>query len=113
MPAGAVNCENLRESLDFFWVLVSIGRVAETSPRTTRKKMQSGRDSILVKVALGCVFLAMMIIWQQYYFRAIDNVDGNGTTLWNWPAFVLIIFGMGALIVRLVRFARKHTQKSK
>ena len=113
MPANAVNCENLRELLDFFWILVSIGRVAATSLRTTRKKMQSSGDSILVKVALGCVFLAVMILWQQYYFRAIDNVDGNGTTLWNWPAFVLIIFGTGALIVRLVRFARKHAKKSK
>jgi hypothetical protein len=99
--------------LDFFSVLVSIGRVAATSLRTTRKKMQSGRDSILVKVAMACVFLAAAIIWQQYYFRAIDNVDGNGTTLWNWPAFVLIVFGIGALIVRLLRFARKHARKSK
>lgn len=76
-------------------------------------KMRDGRGNFLVKVAAGCVFLAVAIIWQQYYFRAVDEVDGNGTTLWNWPAFVLIAFGVVALIVRLFRFAKKQNTKPK
>jgi hypothetical protein len=75
--------------------------------------MPNGRNSFLVKVAVGCAFLAVAITWQQYYFRAVDAVDANGTTLWNWPAFVLIAFGVVALIVRLFRFVRKQTTKSK
>jgi hypothetical protein len=77
------------------------------------QKTPNTKNNLLVKVAVTCVFLAVAIIWQQYYFRAIDDVDGRGTTLWNWPAFVLIVFGIAALIVRIFRFtARRRDKKS-
>jgi len=77
------------------------------------QKTPDTKNGLLVKVTVACIFLAVMITWQQYYFRAIDNVDGNGTTLWNWPAFVLIVFGIAALTIRIFRFAaRRRSGKS-
>jgi hypothetical protein len=70
------------------------------------QKTRSVVNGLVVKFAIGCVLLGVMIAWQQYYFRAIDDVDGNGTTLWNWPAFLLIAFGIGALAFRIYRFAK-------
>ena len=71
------------------------------------------KSSLLMKLGVAFVFLGVMIVWQNYYFRAIDDVDGNGTTLWNWPAFVLIAFGIAALIFRIIRFvARRREKKS-
>ena len=71
------------------------------------------KSSLLMKLGLAFVFLGVMIVWQNYYFRAIDDVDGNGTTLWNLPAFVLIAFGIAALIFRVFRFvARRREKKS-
>ena len=75
--------------------------------------MQGGEKNLLVKIAVGCVFLAAAIAWQRYYFRAVDEVDANGPTLWNWPAYILIAFGVVALIARLIRFAKKPTMKAK
>ena len=70
------------------------------------------KNSLLMKLGVVCVFLGVMITWQNYYFRAVDDVDGNGTTLWNWPAFVLIGFGIAALIFRIFRFTTRHSKKS-
>ena len=72
----------------------------------------SPKSGLLMKLGVACVFLGVMIAWQNYYFLAIDDVDGNGTTLWNWPAFVLIAFGIAALIFRIFRFARRRGKKS-
>ena len=69
------------------------------------------KSSLLMKLGVACVFLGVMIAWQNYYFRAIDDVDGNGTTLWNWPAFVLVAFGIAALIFRIFRFAARRRDK--
>jgi hypothetical protein len=75
------------------------------------RKAPDPKNGLLVKVAVACVFVVVMILWQQYYFRAIDDVDGSGTTLWNWPAFLLIAFGIGALIFRIFRFAARRRNK--
>jgi hypothetical protein len=69
------------------------------------------KNGLMMKLGVACVFLGVMIAWQNYYFRAIDDVDGNGTTLWNWPAFVLIIFGIAALIFRIFRFTERRRNK--
>ena len=69
------------------------------------------KSSLLMKLGAAFVFLGVMIAWQNYYFRAVDDVDGNGTTLWNWPAFVLIAFGIAALIFRIFRFAARRRDK--
>jgi hypothetical protein len=64
----------------------------------------TSKGGLIVKAAVVCVFVVTVIIWQQYYFNALDDVDSNGTTLWNWPAIILVAFGVLALIARLLRF---------
>jgi hypothetical protein len=67
----------------------------------------TSKGGLIVKAAVLCVFVVTVIVWQQYYFKALDDVDSNGTTLWNWPAVILVVFGILALIVRLLRFSSR------
>jgi uncharacterized BrkB/YihY/UPF0761 family membrane protein len=67
----------------------------------------TSKGGLIVKAAVVCVFVVTVIVWQQYYFNALDDVDSNATTLWNWPAIVLVAFGVLALIARLLRFSSR------
>jgi uncharacterized BrkB/YihY/UPF0761 family membrane protein len=65
----------------------------------------------IVKFAVACVFLGVVIVWQQHYFQAIDDIDGNTTTLWNWPAAVLICFGVAAAVFGFFRVLARRKCK--
>lgn len=76
-----------------------------TNNEPTAKSASKG--GFIVKAAVVCVFVITLIVWQQYYFNALDDVDSNSTTLWNWPAIILVVFGVVALIARLVRYSSR------
>ena len=71
---------------------------------TRKLKSNGGR---VVKTAVVCVFVITLIVWQQRYFDALDDVDSPHATLWNWPAMILVAIGILALIVRVVRFSSR------
>ena len=61
----------------------------------------------IVKAAVVCIFVVTLIVWQQHYFDALDDVESSTTTLWNWPTIILVALGVLALAVRLFRFASR------
>ncbi len=72
--------------------------------RTLARVMKSN----LIKLAVAVVLVGVMVAWQQRYFQAIDDVDATGTTLWNWPAAILIVFGVVALAIAAYRLISKR-----
>ncbi len=67
-------------------------------------------NGLLLKIAFGCAFLLLMIFWQQYYFRAIDDAENGQTTLWNWPTIGLLVLGAGALLLSALRFLKSKSR---
>ncbi|MEP6484904.1 MAG: hypothetical protein ABJB01_10680 [Rudaea sp.] len=70
------------------------------------------KTALLLKLSIAFVFLIVMIVWQQYYFRAIDDVDASGMTLWNGPTIILIGIGIVASVVSLWRIVQRRRDRS-
>ena len=82
-----------------------------TNNEPTAKSTSKG--GLIVKAAVVCVFVVTVIVWQQYYFKALDDVESSGSTLWNWPAIILVVFGVIAVVARVLRYSSRFRRPPK